>query len=128
MINLAIKEFYIKMTIDGESYDPFSAETLNVLPPTHPSYQEEVIAASRRKYTIPKDAAAKLIAEEEATIIRSAEEKAIIEGRARRKEKEKLAKGESVEETTEKEIGAEKTGAEAGEVKTKASHEAEPMI
>ena len=128
MINLAIKEFYIKMTIDGESYDPFSAETLNVLPPTHPSYQEEVIAASRRKYTISKDAAAKLIAEEEATIIRSAEEKAIIEGRARRKEKEKLAKGESVEETTEKEIGAEKTGAEAGEVKTKASHEAEPMI
>ena len=27
MINLAVAEFYIKMTIDGESYDPFSAET-----------------------------------------------------------------------------------------------------
>ena len=24
MINLAVTEFYIKMTIDGESYDPFS--------------------------------------------------------------------------------------------------------
>ena len=31
MINLAVGEFYIKMTIDGESYDPFSAETLRVL-------------------------------------------------------------------------------------------------
>ncbi len=88
MINLAVTEFYIKMTIDGESYDPFSAETLKVLPPTHPSYREEIIEASRRKYSIPKEDAAKLIAEEEATIIRSAEEKAIIEGKARRKKKE----------------------------------------
>lgn len=84
MINLAITEFYVKMTIDGESYDPFSAETLRVLPPTHPSYQEEIIAMSRRKYSIPKDAAAKLIAQEEATIIRSTEEKAIIEGRKKK--------------------------------------------
>jgi hypothetical protein len=83
MINLAVGEFYIKMTIDGESYDPFSAETLKVLPPTHPSYREEIIAASRRKYSISKDDANKLIAEEEATIIRSAEEKKIIEGKGR---------------------------------------------
>ncbi|MDE2399878.1 MAG: type IV secretion system DNA-binding domain-containing protein [Patescibacteria group bacterium] len=82
MINLAIGEFYIKMTIDGESYDPFSAETLRVLPATHPSYRDEIIAASRRKYAISKDDAAKLIAEEEATIIRSVEEKKIIEGKA----------------------------------------------
>ena len=100
------------MTIDGESYDPFSAETLRVLPPTHSSYQEEVIAASRRKYTIPKGDAAKLIAEEEATIIRSAEEKAIIEGRAKRKAKEK---------------GEEESQEEKGE-KKKTSQEAEPMI
>jgi len=83
MINLAIKEFYIKMTIDGESYDPFSAETLNVLPATHPSYRKEILSASRKKYSISKDAAAKLIAEEESSIIRSAEEKAIIEGKGR---------------------------------------------
>ena len=88
MINLAVGEIYIKMTIDGESYDPFSAETLKVLPPTHPSYREEIMEASRRKYSIPKGDAAKLIAEEEATIIRSAEEKAIIEGRAKRKARE----------------------------------------
>ena len=116
MINLAVGEIYIKMTIDGESYDPFSAETLRVLPPTHPSYREEIIEASHRKYTIPKDAAAKLIAEEEATIIRSAEEKAIIEGRAKRKARER---GETVETDD---------GGEKEEIKEKTSQEAEPMI
>ena len=83
MINLAVGEFYVKMTIDGESYDPFSAETLRVLPPTHPSYRQEIIDASRRKYSIPKGDAAKLILEEESTIIRSAEEKAIIQGKSK---------------------------------------------
>ncbi len=83
MINLAVGEIYIKMTIDGEAYDPFSAETLRVLPPTHTSYKQEILDASRRKYSISKDSAAKLIAKEEATIIRSAEEKAIIEGKTK---------------------------------------------
>jgi hypothetical protein len=85
MINLAVGEIYIKMTIDGESYDPFSAETLKVLPATHPSYKEEIIAASRRKYSISKDDAQKLIAEEEATIIRSKEEKEMITGKKEKK-------------------------------------------
>jgi type IV secretory pathway TraG/TraD family ATPase VirD4 len=80
MINLGVGEFYVKMTIDGESYDPFSAETLRVLPATHPSYRQRVIDASRRKYAIPAGDAQKLIAEEEATIIRSAQEKAAITG------------------------------------------------
>ena len=115
MINLAVAEFYIKMTIDGESYDPFSAETLRVLPPIHPSYRQEIIEASRRKYSISKDDAAKLIAEEEATIIRSAEEKAIIESKAKRKNGEKK-EGENGEESSKEE-----------EVK-KVSQEAEPMI
>lgn len=52
MINLGLGEFYIKMMIDGESYDPFSAETLKVLPATHPSYKEEIIDSSHRKYSI----------------------------------------------------------------------------
>lgn len=94
MINLAVKEFYVKMTIDGESYDPFSAETLSVLPPPHPSYREEIIEASRRKYSISKDAAANLIAEEESTIIRSAEEKAIIEGKSRNGEQKSSQEAE----------------------------------
>ena len=112
MINLAVTEFYIKMTIDGESYDPFSAETLKVLPATHPSYRQEIIDASRRKYSIPKDAAQKLITEEEATIIRSAEEKAIIEGKTKSKD------GENATTPTP----------EGSESRPKASGEAEPMI
>ena len=111
MINLAVGEIYVKMTIDGESHDPFSAETLKVLPPTHPSYREEIIVASRRKYSIPKDDAAKLIAEEEATIIRSAEEKEIIEGKSKRKNKS---------QNSDDEVGEE--------VENKTSQEAEPMI
>ena len=81
MINLGKQEFYIKMTIDGESYDPFSAATLKVMPATHPSYRERIIEASRKKYTIHVGDAQKLIMEEESSILRSAQEKGIIEGR-----------------------------------------------
>ena len=103
MINLGCAEFYIKMTIDGESYDPFSAETLRVLPPRPILHiEKKCIAASRRKYSIPKGDAAKLIAEEEATIIRSAEEKAIIEGRGKRKRRREEAEKEKGEENEEK--------------------------
>ena len=93
MINLGMQEFFVKMVIDGESYDPFSAETLKVLPPTHRSFKEEIIEQSRQKYTIPADMAKKLIAEEEAMIIRSAQEKAIIEGQSKNLQ-EKPEKGE----------------------------------
>ena len=126
MINLAVTEFFVKMTIDGESYDPFSAETLRVLPPTHPSYRDEIIEASRRKYSIPKDDATKLIAEEEATIIRSAEEKAIIEGRAKRLGR----KVEPEEKEEENEVGDENKEKKTEEKnpKKKTSQEAEPMI
>ncbi|MFA6355438.1 MAG: hypothetical protein WCW65_03370, partial [Candidatus Paceibacterota bacterium] len=91
-------EFYIKMTIDGESYDPFSGETLQVLPATHPSYKQKVIEASRRKYSIPAGDAQRLIAEEEATIIRSAQEKAAITGKKERKIKEENEVEEDEEE------------------------------
>jgi len=57
-----------------------------------------------------------IIAEEEATIIRSAEEKAIIEGRARRKARER---GEAEEGDG---------GGDNEEAKSKPSQEAEPMI
>ena len=80
MINLGMQEFYIKMTIDGETYDPFSAETLKVLPSPHGSFKERIIEASRKKYSISADAAKKLIAEEEAGIFRSAQEKAAVTG------------------------------------------------
>lgn len=80
LINLGIGEFYIKATIEGETYDPFSAETLRVLPPAHASLRKEIIAASRKAYAIPAGEAKKLIELEESTIIRSAQEKAAITG------------------------------------------------
>lgn len=65
MINLGTQEFYIKMTIDGEPCDPFSAETLKVLPPPHPSFRTEIIDRSRGNYTISADAARKLVQAED---------------------------------------------------------------
>jgi type IV secretory pathway TraG/TraD family ATPase VirD4 len=81
MINLGQREFYIKMTIDGDTYDPFSAETLKILPPTHPPFKERIRESSRKKYSISADAAKKLIQEEESSIFRSASERAIIDGK-----------------------------------------------
>lgn len=65
MINLGTQEFYIKETIDGETYDPFSAETLNVMPPPHPSYKERIVAASRNAYAMPREDVARMLQEEE---------------------------------------------------------------
>lgn len=76
MINLGIGEFYIKMTIDGESYDPFSAESLKVLPPPYASNKDTVIEASRKTYALHISEAQRLIEEEENTIVRSAQERA----------------------------------------------------
>ncbi len=98
MINLGVGEFYIKMTIDGESYDPFSAETLRVLPPTHPSYRQEVIEASRRKYAISAGEAQRLIEEEEKTIIRSAQEREAINGKKKNEESESDQNEEAVDD------------------------------
>jgi hypothetical protein len=107
------------MTIDGESYDPFSAETLRVLPATHPSYHKEIIEASRRKYAILAGEAQRLIAEEEATIIRSAQEKAAITG----------GKGENAEgyETEEEKFDNEQNKEKIQEVK-KEKKGGEPLI
>ncbi|MEK7106293.1 MAG: hypothetical protein AAB895_02965, partial [Patescibacteria group bacterium] len=112
MINLAVGEIYIKMTIDGESYDPFSAETLKILPATHPSYRAEIVAASRRKYALAKGDAQRLMQEEESTIIRSKEEKEMIQGKGKTRESDEAEAKEDAKETKAKE----------------SSQEAEPMI
>ena len=65
MINLGIREFYIKMAIDGETFDPFSAETLKVLPATHKSFKEEIIEQSRKKYALSLEEVKKKLEEEE---------------------------------------------------------------
>ena len=69
MINLGQQEFYIKMTIDGNTYDPFSAETLKVMPSAHASLKEKIIAYSRQNYAMPVEEAKKLFAEEEKTLL-----------------------------------------------------------
>ena len=53
MINLGVRQFYIKITIDGETFDPFSAETLRVLAVEHSSLKNEIIAFSRQNYAVP---------------------------------------------------------------------------
>lgn len=68
MINLATREFYIKETIDGETYDPFSAETLKIMPPPHRSYKQEIIDASRRKYAMHAEELKVRLKEEEDAI------------------------------------------------------------
>ncbi len=65
MINLGTREFYIKMTIDGETFDPFSAETLKVLPATHQSCKKEILKQSRKKYAFPLEEVKKKLEEEE---------------------------------------------------------------
>ncbi|MCL5004403.1 MAG: type IV secretion system DNA-binding domain-containing protein [Patescibacteria group bacterium] len=52
MINLGMREFYIKMTIDDGVSDPFSAETLKVLAPTHPSYKDKIVEYNRQNYCV----------------------------------------------------------------------------
>ena len=103
MINLGIGEFYIKTTIDGESYDPFSAESLKVLSAPYPSNRQKILEASRAKFSISAEDAKRLIEEEEATIIRSAQEKAAITRVAKSDTGEPLAHIEEikVEETAD---------------------------
>jgi type IV secretory pathway TraG/TraD family ATPase VirD4 len=52
MINLGLREIYIKMTIDGNTYDPFSAETLTIHGANHESVRSAIIEHSRDKYAI----------------------------------------------------------------------------
>src|SRR3989344_3645232 len=68
MINLGMQEFYIKETIDGETYDPFSAETLKIMPPPHRSYKQDIIDASRRKYAMHAEELKLRLKEEEDAI------------------------------------------------------------
>jgi anion-transporting ArsA/GET3 family ATPase len=81
MIKLGVREFYIKMTIDGEAYEPFSAQTLDIHPAPYKTYAKEIRELSRKKYAVTKEDAQKLIEEEENSIIRSAQEKAAITGK-----------------------------------------------
>ncbi len=52
MTNLGVQEFYIRMIIDGEAQDPFSAETLRVLAPPHAPFVSAIRRASAETYGV----------------------------------------------------------------------------
>lgn len=53
IINLAVREFYLKMIIDGHLRDPFSGITLDV-PPITQDNSKKIIDLSRKKYALPR--------------------------------------------------------------------------
>ncbi|MEK9147712.1 MAG: hypothetical protein AAB593_02265, partial [Patescibacteria group bacterium] len=109
--NLCMQEFYIKMTIDGEAFDPFSAETLSVIKPDHESYKKQIIELSRKKYAVQLE-----------------EFKKIEEEKARKeKEEENLIK-EEVKSDSEKEILVS-LGKESGKKEKQENEDAgDPLI
>lgn len=60
IINLGIREFYIKMSVNGEIREAFSARTLDVHPPDK-DMSDEIIALSRKKYCTPKKEVEKIL-------------------------------------------------------------------
>jgi len=53
IINLGAREIYVKMTIDGKRFDPFSGETLDVTQPKHTPYTQQIIDHSHQTYCAP---------------------------------------------------------------------------
>jgi len=52
IINLGVQEFYIKMSVNGQVRDPFSARTINITYPKT-NYIDEIKKLSREKYCTP---------------------------------------------------------------------------
>ena len=75
MINLGMQQFYIKMTIDGDTADPFSAATLKVMPPPHASYRARIIDYTHQTYCESLERVKQEIAKEEAMILSGGKEK-----------------------------------------------------
>jgi type IV secretory pathway TraG/TraD family ATPase VirD4 len=53
IINLGVREFYIKMSVDGELRDAFSGRTITIKSPTE-HFSQEIIRRSREKYARPR--------------------------------------------------------------------------
>lgn len=53
IINLGVREFYIKMQVDGEQREAFSGRTLNV-PRVEKDFSQAIIENSRKNYCRPK--------------------------------------------------------------------------
>jgi len=60
IINLGVREFYLKMSVNGEIREAFSGRTLDVPKPLK-DYSKEIIKRSRAKYCNPKADVEKLL-------------------------------------------------------------------
>jgi hypothetical protein len=54
IINLGAREIYVKMTIDGKRFDPFSADVLEVTTPKHESLSNKLIENARKQFAKPR--------------------------------------------------------------------------
>lgn len=80
IINLGVREFYIKMSVNGELREAFSGRTLDV-PKVEKDFTREIIAASRKKYCLPKSEVEEMLRkwDEAAAAPPSEEERAAVE-------------------------------------------------
>lgn len=63
LLNLPLREFYIKMSVDGEVQESFSGRTLDLVMPTNSSQNAAaIIEASRKRYSTPLAQAEELLA------------------------------------------------------------------
>lgn len=61
LVNLGFAQIYLSLMIDGIGSRPFSAVTLPPIAQSHISYQDQIIAASRRKYAKARDTVEEII-------------------------------------------------------------------
>ncbi len=63
LLNLPLREFYVKMCVDGEVQEAFSGRTLDLKEPENASQNvQAIIEASRKKYSTPLAQAEELLA------------------------------------------------------------------
>ena len=63
LLNLPLREFYVKMSIDGEVQEAFSARTLDLVQPQNAAANvQAIVEASRKKYSTPLAQAEELLA------------------------------------------------------------------
>jgi hypothetical protein len=60
IINLGVREFYLKMSIDGELSEAFSGKTMDMVFPKN-DLSAEITEESRRKYCVPREEAEELL-------------------------------------------------------------------
>ena len=62
-INLGVREMLIKMSIEGQTTQPFSATTTSIPPIPEPNFAQDIIDHSRRSYATPISEIEKLMAQ-----------------------------------------------------------------